>query len=58
MPLIEASPFGAVHPNEQGQHAYANAVVQAVPESGSLACGLAALLTVNAFARRWRNQTA
>jgi hypothetical protein len=57
-PVIEASPFGAVHPDEPGQHAYANAVVQVVPEPGSLACAVAALGAVGWLAGRRRKRMA
>jgi DNA-binding transcriptional LysR family regulator len=44
-PLVEGSPYGAVHPNNSGQVAYANAVLQtiSVPEPNGLVGGLAAL---------------
>jgi hypothetical protein len=57
-PLIEASPFGAVHPNAPGQHAYAEAVVQAVPEPGSAACAAAVLATLGWLAGRRRQRAA
>jgi len=52
-PLIEASPYGAVHPNNMGQVAYASAVLQTIslPEPNGLIWGLAA---ISMLARRRR----
>jgi len=55
-PLVEASPYGAVHSNAAGQAAYAQAVVQAVPEPGTLAGNLGALATVPLLARLRRRR--
>jgi lysophospholipase L1-like esterase len=55
-PLVEASPFGAVHPNAAGQQAYAQAVVQAVPEPSAGVLGGVALLVVGSLADRRRTR--